>query len=392
MGHHKHRADAGQTSVSVHVVVVSTSRDQLTDRSGPVLIDALVEAGHQSVGRRVLPDDGALIQRHLKEVAAAGRAQVVILSGGTGISKRDGTYEAVSSLLDKELPGFGELFRMLSFQEIGAAAMLSRATAGVWGDLVLFALPGSPAACRLAMQQLILPELRHLVHELAKEPAPEEPMFAPSHAPAPFDEPPHEELEEEDADDPSTGVRQIGMGQAPPEPDYAAPEVGWLAAVADWQGVLQRGRAPELPVALRGMASVTDVLNTAGERGRLLLADGEVCGLYGYPDLRRPGSKVLMVSEGEPFAELIPLHRYPQRVGVSRKGGGRTHSTGRMSRTALEITGQDYPNDGRLFACDSDLVYVLDSGTVWSWDGRRTRNEGTPSSVLGSLLLRWTQR
>ncbi len=108
------------------------------------------------------------VARTIREEIDKGEARVIITTGGTGISRRDSTYEAVTALFEKRLDGFGELFRMLSYQEIGSAAMLSRATAGVSGGCAVFMLPGSPAAVRLAMERLILPELGHVVRELRK--------------------------------------------------------------------------------------------------------------------------------------------------------------------------------------------------------------------------------
>ncbi len=120
-------------------------------------------------GYRIVPDEPARVRDALAAAAAAG-AEAVIVNGGTGISGRDRTYEAVAGLLEKRIDGFGELFRMLSFQEIGSAAMLSRAVAGAWQGRAVFSVPGSTAAVRLAWEKLIGPELGHAVFELAKHP------------------------------------------------------------------------------------------------------------------------------------------------------------------------------------------------------------------------------
>jgi molybdenum cofactor biosynthesis protein B len=152
----------GPAEVRAAVVTVSDSRTPDTDDSGNWLAAALRGAGHTVVAHHIVKDDPAAITSLVRELIAAG-AQAVITNGGTGISRRDTTYEAVERLLEKKLDGFGELFRMLSYQEIGAAAMLSRAVAGVAGPAVLFALPGSPAAVKLGTEKLILPELGHMV-------------------------------------------------------------------------------------------------------------------------------------------------------------------------------------------------------------------------------------
>lgn len=152
------------SAVRCLVITVSDTRTAATDRSGPLAAELLQAAGHTVAGREIVPDEPERIREAL--LAAAGRADVeaVILTGGTGVSPRDRTPEAVRPLLALELPGFGELFRMLSWQEIGAAAMLSRALGGIGpGGKPVFALPGSSAAVRLGVERLIAPELAHLV-------------------------------------------------------------------------------------------------------------------------------------------------------------------------------------------------------------------------------------
>ena len=166
MGQHEHHAAAPRT-VTVAVVTLSDSRSPADDRTGDTIVALLEAAGHSVAGRELVREDPPAIRAAL-EAALAGPAQAVILNGGTGIAPRDSTPEIVAPLLECELPGFGELFRQLSFREIGAAAMLSRALAGVARGKLLFALPGSKTACRLALERLILPELGHLVGELRK--------------------------------------------------------------------------------------------------------------------------------------------------------------------------------------------------------------------------------
>ena len=149
------------------VITVSDTRTTADDRSGERVVRALEKAGHAVVFRRILPDEPRAITAHLRALARVSRARVVVLTGGTGIARRDRTFEAVDALLEKRLDGFGELFRMLSYREIGSAAMLSRAVAGTWRGRILFSLPGSPEAVALALRRLILPELPHLAGLLA---------------------------------------------------------------------------------------------------------------------------------------------------------------------------------------------------------------------------------
>ena len=145
------------------IVTVSDTRIPETDASGREIRSRLEAAGHRVEAYRIVADEPALVRRVLEEYSAGGRVEAVLVSGGTGIAARDTTFEAVSSLLTKRIDGFGELFRMLSFEEIGAAAMLSRAVAGLMGTMAVFSMPGSTAACRLAMDRLVVPQLAHVV-------------------------------------------------------------------------------------------------------------------------------------------------------------------------------------------------------------------------------------
>jgi len=162
-----HRATAPDC-VRCVVLVISDTRTLDTDTGGRAIAELLAAAGHLVVDRRVLKDDPGPVADLVRELAASGGADAVITTGGTGITHRDSTFEAIDGLLDKRLPGFGELFRMLSFEQVGAAAMLSRACAGTCGRLIVLALPGSDKAVRLAMTRLILPELGHLVSEIRR--------------------------------------------------------------------------------------------------------------------------------------------------------------------------------------------------------------------------------
>jgi molybdenum cofactor biosynthesis protein B len=150
------------------VLTVSDTRTPDTDLSGDLAVKLLEEAGHRIVSRALVPDEPEQVAEWVRSALLDESAHGAITTGGTGISPRDRTYEALVSLLDRKLDGFGELFRSLSYQEIGSAAMLSRATGGIAFGKLLFCLPGSPDAVRLALQKLILPELGHLAAELRK--------------------------------------------------------------------------------------------------------------------------------------------------------------------------------------------------------------------------------
>jgi molybdopterin adenylyltransferase len=163
----EHRATA-PTAVGCFVLTVSDTRTPETDTGGAVIRERLSAGGHTVVGSTIVRDEPGDVTRVVREACADPRVQVVILTGGTGITSRDSTFEAVEALLDKRLPGFGELFRVLSYEQVGAAAMLSRAQMGIHARRIVISLPGSPNACRLALDKLLLPELGHLVREASR--------------------------------------------------------------------------------------------------------------------------------------------------------------------------------------------------------------------------------
>lgn len=163
----EHRALA-PGKIRCAVVTVSDTRGVSTDRSGALIRELLFAAGHETKFHEIVPDDPERIGELVRAYAGGGGVDAVLLNGGTGISPRDQTIETLRALLDRELPGFGELFRMLSWEEIGAAAMLSRAVAGHIGRVAVFSMPGSSGAVRLAMEKLILPELGHVIQQLRK--------------------------------------------------------------------------------------------------------------------------------------------------------------------------------------------------------------------------------
>ena len=164
---HHHRRSAA-SAVPSAIITVSDTRTRETDTGGQRVFDLLSEAGHPVVHREIVPDEPEKIAGALEALLDRGDARAVILTGGTGVAPRDQTPEAVGPLLERVVPGFGELFRMLSYEAVGSAALLSRTLAGFSRGAVVFALPGSRGAVELGMQKLILPELGHLVAEALK--------------------------------------------------------------------------------------------------------------------------------------------------------------------------------------------------------------------------------
>ena len=163
----QHRGESPQI-LQVAVLTISDTRTLATDTSGALIVELLANAGHTLADRAIVPDEPDRIRPLLESYRARNDLHAVLLTGGTGISPRDQTYETVSALLTKPLPGYGELFRMLSYAEIGPACMMSRAVGGLMGGLVVLVMPGSRAAVQLAMTRIILPELPHLVQQARK--------------------------------------------------------------------------------------------------------------------------------------------------------------------------------------------------------------------------------
>jgi molybdenum cofactor biosynthesis protein B len=165
---HQQRAQSETPALRCGIITISDTRTPETDTSGAAIRSALEAAGHQVGEYALVPDSPAEIVARVRAFVAAG-CQVVLTNGGTGIASRDSTFEAIDGLLEKRLPGFGELFRMLSYEDIGAAAMLSRATAGTYDGALIFCMPGSTGAVRLAMERLIVSQLPHLVWETVRQ-------------------------------------------------------------------------------------------------------------------------------------------------------------------------------------------------------------------------------
>jgi molybdopterin adenylyltransferase len=167
VSHLDHKATS-PAAVTCFVLTISDTRKEGTDTSGRAIADALQANGHHVTERKIVRDEPDSIRTTIMSALADRAVQVIITTGGTGITSRDSTYEVVTGLLDKRLDGFGELFRVLSYQEIGAAAMMSRACGGTSKGKIILSLPGSENAVRLAMTKLVLPELGHLVRELSR--------------------------------------------------------------------------------------------------------------------------------------------------------------------------------------------------------------------------------
>ena len=167
MSHTEHKK-LSPAVAHIYILTISDTRTLATDSSGRTICDLLWAEGHQVTGRKVVRDEPDQVREAVETQLSNPDVQVIIATGGTGISSRDGTFEVVAGLLHKRLDGFGELFRMLSYEQIGPSAMLSRASAGLVAGRIVVSLPGSEAAVRLAMEKLLLPEIGHLVREATR--------------------------------------------------------------------------------------------------------------------------------------------------------------------------------------------------------------------------------
>lgn len=158
--------DLGAIAVNCAIITVSDTRTPVTDKSGQIIQQLLTDAGHNIIEYTIIQDEPAQIQAWLSKLDTDSELDAIICNGGTGIAPRDTTYDVISNWLEKTLPGFGEIFRYLSYREIGSRAIASRAVAGVKNNKLIFSVPGSSNAVKLAMNELILPELNHLVRQL----------------------------------------------------------------------------------------------------------------------------------------------------------------------------------------------------------------------------------
>ncbi|MBC7813810.1 MAG: MogA/MoaB family molybdenum cofactor biosynthesis protein [Burkholderiales bacterium] len=169
MGAEDHRQKAGHGPVTVAIVTVSDTRTPDTDGNKSYIEARMTELGHHVAAYRLIKDEPDQVAAALNELTAMPTVQIILFNGGTGISPRDTTFDVISRLLEKPLPGFGELFRMLSYNEVGAAAMLSRATAGVYQNTLVVSMPGSTNAVQTALEKLIIPEINHLAWEIVRK-------------------------------------------------------------------------------------------------------------------------------------------------------------------------------------------------------------------------------
>ena len=254
---------------------------------------------------------------------------------------------------------------------MGSAAMLSRAVAGMIDRTVVFALPGSTRACALGMDRLVIPELGHILGQVEKEVASLVPEADP--------------VQVHLSESMHAQNKPVSVTEEIPRP------VRWRNAVREMGGEVLMEPPPPLPDAVSRLAPVASLFSGAGERGVLMLEDGRRLGLYGWPDLRRPSSKVLAVGVGGPLAEILALHRHPvPHCTVVPNGVGSPPGT--LAEVAEDVTGSAPETDGALFAVSADAIWIQQGERALRWDGSSLKDDGTCKQVLSTLLMDWHSR
>jgi molybdopterin biosynthesis enzyme MoaB len=359
-------------ALSVHVVAVAGDGEAVTEQ--------LAAAGHTVSGPEQRDPDALA-----DAIRNAPGADVVVIVGGAGA--RGPVPEVLAELSGRALPGYGERVRREGEAVLGIGAIGLRAEAAMVGEVLVAGVPAHPELGREVVRSVLLPFLGVLDAE------------APHAGPAA--DPPTPEAPAPPVKAAATPTRGLSLGLSQPavadapadDEETAAPTRGWLAAVQALEGEVHIGRREELPEPIEKLAPVVNVLHTAGEVGTLRLPSGRRYGLYGWPDLRRPGAKVIAVSWGDPLAEIVVLHRHPHPVGTTIEGdlGLLPSATSGVADAAERATGRA-PDDlsGTLFALESDTVWILRGRRVFKWDGRRERDDGNPKQALASLTLRWS--
>lgn len=364
--------------------------------------ERLKVAGHHLIGRVSISEPAAL---HDVITTQQGHADVVLFVGGVGMGRAHSVPEVLAPAFDQPIPGFGEQLRAGLADELGAGVMWCRATAGVHGSLAIFAFPALVAACRIALDQLILPEMAHLLVFMGAPGAVHDgPTPLPSSRMVPTPSPREERSTAVSTSSTSRGVNPHGVAVnlgapdelGPIEDDAATlPVSGWKAALTALEAeILPRGERVPLPDVLERLAPVINVLHSAGQIGGFKLPNGRKFGLYGWPDLTRPSSKVIAVASGHPWGSALALHRYPVPTGICAHVPTWVPSFRSSVSDACAQLSDRMPKDvsGELFAVQGNAVWIRQGGRVMMWDGRSVKSEGTEKQALARLFLHWSQK
>lgn len=386
---------AGKTSV----YVLSVGRD-IGDEAGGEVVEALEAAGFPIAGRDMVTPDAMAVDAAIDRRLADRGPGALVVVGGTLVPGHDMSTRNIGKRLAWAVPGFAESYRALACPTLGADALLTELCGGVTaGRTLVFSLPDGPKAARLAADRLLVPllhKLPALIDAALADAAPA--TTAPVEARPTAQVPAKRVTPEEDeaaAPEITAGlsVTEIKVPAPAKDSDEPKPASGWQAGLRAMGAELKR-EWPALPEALERLAPVRNLLDTAGQRGVVVAPDGRRYAAFGFPDLTRDSSKVLLIREAEPLAEIIALHRHPRAVGLVIEGpaGALPSADEPAAAVAERLVGRAPPTASGLWAVDQDAVYLSREGRIWRWDGRREALEGTPTSTLASLLLRWSQR
>jgi molybdenum cofactor biosynthesis protein B len=340
-----------QTSTAMNVHLISVGESPQSGDRGSELALPIQTAGHRISGPESIEDNPQAIRAAVDGAIQAHRTDCVIVYGQDLEGLTEGMADVVADRIERRLAGFGELMRTMIAEDSPGAAVLSRACGGISNHTLLFALPCSAKVQSEAVRRLIVPALKHLQSQSASIPA-SGPILTPAAR-------------------------------------------GWQAAVSAMGGTLVRNAWPSLPAPLADHGGIRSVLDSAGERGVLACANRRRYSVFGFPDLQRPTSKVLLTADGGRADFVVALHRFPNPVGIVGPGAPEvlTSHSAAVRTVCREIVGAPLQESGfEVFAVDQGKVFVQQQGAVASWDGKTLEDEGLPAQVRSSLVLRWSQR
>lgn len=373
---------------------------------------AMATVIRENLDATVFPEltTAALAGRPAEVEAAVERAvhvdphDLVIVAVPLDLSLAVRADRVVLDNLETPLPGLGELQRVFAARVEEPEAWLLPSGGGTRGGALVVVVPARPAFFAQAWHRVLGPQVIAALASMegdvtlelpeGSKPGAGERVASGKDEGAALVAPAEEAAPGGAGQRPGVAVegRAIGQGSAP-DPEEDAPVPSWQRALDSLGAVRQPEVWPELPEAFDRMAAAREVLDGAGERATVELESGERCALYGFPDLQRPGSKVLLVRRGDPLPEVVALHRHPRPVGVLVSGDDGLLPSADLLPDPLaeERTGRPTPNGGFLFALEQDGVYVERGGRVYRWDGRAEEEMGTPRQAYASLVLKWSQ-
>ncbi len=404
-------SDTGQCEVLVV--------DGAPDDAAAGVVSVVTAAGYPASGPERVAAHTTAITERAQELAHDGAIWIIVVGGAqfaAGYLAVDGVELAMTHRLD----GFADLLRHRLLARVGPRAMLLSGACGVIGRSVVTVVPGDAEAARVALGELVLPSLQALVSVAHRgrpiDSAPPLPpvdtfdagdTLQPLPADSEDDVPVVEgEIVTDEVPPPSGSLGHLGRqavsivpdldphADAPAQP-AERPDVSWQRAVYEVGGEVDRAIREELPQPVEALAPVLDVLHQAGDQAVLVLPSGIKYSLFGFPDLRRPSSKVLAVGWGQPVCEVLVLHRYPVLTGtcIVEAHGQLPGRSADVEATCLEVTGSAPRNTaGQLFAIAGDGVWIERDRGVVHWDGRRERDVGNIKQALASLVLHWSNR